>query len=121
MTDRYLDPPHTEVRSAVERALAEDLAPLGDLSAALVPADLQATATFVAREAGVLAGSACATETFLQVDPDVEVAWELPEGGSIEPRTAIASCLGLSHESVSRAFTRLQARSLLRVEGQARR
>ncbi len=37
------------------------------------------------------------------------------------PRTAIASCLGLSPESVSRAFTRLQARSLLRVEGPGRR
>lgn len=37
------------------------------------------------------------------------------------PRTDIASCLGLSPESVSRAFTRLQRRALLRIEGHTRR
>ena len=53
------------------RAIAEDLLPLGDLTAALVPADAVATVRIVSRAAGVIAGRACALETFLQIDPSL--------------------------------------------------
>ena len=39
-------PPLINVREAVSRALLEDLAPLGDMTAALLPIDLIATAVF---------------------------------------------------------------------------
>ena len=39
-----LDPPVTAVRAAVTRALEEDLTPLGDISAALIPPDAVAVA-----------------------------------------------------------------------------
>ena len=54
--DDYLSPPRFEVRSAVQRALAEDLTPLGDLTSVLVPGDAVAVAQFRARRPGVLAG-----------------------------------------------------------------
>ena len=56
---------------AVDRALAEDLGPDGDLTAALVPEDVQAHFALRARRAGVLAGRDCATETFRRVGPEV--------------------------------------------------
>ena len=63
------DPPVHVVRSLVASALAEDLGPLGDLTAALVPADANATVDVVARADGVLAGTACATEMFAPARP----------------------------------------------------
>ena len=65
---RAVNPPRRAVADAVGRALDEDLTPLGDLTSALLPDDLDATASFVARGAGVVAGCACATEAFAQVD-----------------------------------------------------
>ena len=77
-----VDPPITAVREAVARALAEDLEPLGDVTSALLPPGQQATAAFVAREESVVAGGACARETFAQVDPSVEVEWAVDDGGA---------------------------------------
>jgi nicotinate-nucleotide pyrophosphorylase (carboxylating) len=81
--DASLHPPAHAVREAVARALAEDLTPLGDLSAALVAPEVRATATFVARAEGVLAGTACATEAFAQVDPSLVVHWSVDDGSRV--------------------------------------
>lgn len=89
-----LHPPHGAVEDAVRRALAEDLTPLGDLTSALLPDDLQATATFAARQDGVLAGRACAAETFRQVDASIEVTWRLDDGAVLAPGTVIATVRG---------------------------
>jgi nicotinate-nucleotide pyrophosphorylase (carboxylating) len=89
-----VDPPITAVRDAVARALAEDLEPLGDVTSALLPPGRQATAAFVAREEGVIAGGACARETFAQVDPSVEVEWAVDDGGAVEPGTEVGRVSG---------------------------
>lgn len=65
------------------RALAEDLTPLGDITAALLPGDASAVAQFVVREAGVLAGTRCATEAFAQVDDSVELRWSANDGDRV--------------------------------------
>jgi nicotinate-nucleotide pyrophosphorylase (carboxylating) len=75
------DGPVADIRAAVARALAEDLGPLGDITAALVPRDARAVAEVVARTDGVIAGTACATEVFAQLDPDVQVHWLVDDGG----------------------------------------
>ena len=89
-----LHPPHVIVEDAVRRALTEDLTPLGDLTSALLPPDLRATATFVARAPGVLAGRACVTETFRLVDPTVELAWVLDDGDDLPAGAVIATATG---------------------------
>ena len=78
------DPPFTAVRAIVTRALAEDLEPSGDVTSALLPPGATATAAFVARAEGVVAGSACVHETFRQVDPSVTVSWTLDDGAVVE-------------------------------------
>lgn len=89
-----LHPPAHAVREAVARAIAEDLTPLGDLSAALVPSHLRARATFVSRQYGVLAGTACATEAFTQIDPSLDVSWERSDGDRIEPGQRLGTVEG---------------------------
>lgn len=91
---RANEAPLDAVRDAVARALAEDLTPLGDLTSRMLPPDATATASFVAREAGVIAGRACADETFRQVDPEVETAWSLSDGDAVEPGQVIGTVSG---------------------------
>jgi nicotinate-nucleotide pyrophosphorylase (carboxylating) len=90
----YVEPPRAAVTDAVARALAEDLLPLGDLTAALIPMHARATATVSAREAGVVAGRACVVETYAQVDPGVTVDWVIPEGSAFEPGATVAVVTG---------------------------
>ena len=87
-------PPIIAVREAVARALAEDLTPLGDLTSALLPPSLEATARFVPRVDGILAGRLCAMEAFRQVEPLLEVAWWADDGDQVTAGVAIAEVRG---------------------------
>jgi len=88
------DPPVHVVHEVVARALAEDIGPLGDLTASLVPADAVATAGVVARAAGTLAGTACATEVFAQLDAAVEVEWFARDGAVVAPGACVGRVSG---------------------------
>jgi nicotinate-nucleotide pyrophosphorylase (carboxylating) len=102
-----LDPPRAAVVDAVSRALAEDLLPLGDLTAALVAASRRATADVVSRGHGVVAGRACAVEAFGQVDPDLEVAWLRVDGSDVAPGTVVATVTGSLRSILSAERTAL--------------
>lgn len=88
------DPPLLAVREAVARALAEDLLPLGDLTASLVPADRRVVAAIRARDAGVLAGRLCAIETFAQVDPEIASDWQAADGDRLVPGEEVGVVTG---------------------------
>jgi nicotinate-nucleotide pyrophosphorylase (carboxylating) len=78
------DPPVTVVQAVVRDALEEDFGALGDLtSLAVVPEDARGAARFVARQAGVLAGTAAASEVFRQVDATVVVRWRATDGDAV--------------------------------------
>ncbi len=102
-----LQPPRVAVEDAVRRALTEDLMPLGDLTALLLPDDLQATAHFVSRATGVLAGVACAAETFRQIDDAVATEWLLTDGDALEPGSVIAAVTGRLQSIVTAERTAL--------------
>ncbi len=85
-----VDPPRPAVVDAVGRALAEDVLPLGDLTASLVDAEVMGTVAVVSREAGVVAGRSCAQEAFTQVDPDIRVQWHLDDGSPVSPGSVVA-------------------------------
>ncbi len=78
-----VEPPIQAVHDAVRRALSEDVLPLGDLSASLVPGSARARFAFVARRDGVVAGSRCAIEAFALTDPAVSVVWLLPDASRV--------------------------------------
>lgn len=88
-------PPSADVREAVERALAEDVGPDGDLTAALLPAEVRATAQLASRSNGILAGTACAQEAFALVDSATEVIWHATDGDSLDVGQVIADVSGL--------------------------
>jgi nicotinate-nucleotide pyrophosphorylase (carboxylating) len=82
------------VAEAVTRALAEDLGVLGDLTAALLPSGATACASIISREAGILAGTACAAEAFARVDRSLTVTWRQFDGSAIEPGSVVATVQG---------------------------
>ena len=84
--------------SAVDRlvrlALEED-APWGDLtSEVLVPAETRLTASLVAREPGVLCGSALFSAAMQVIDPGVTVAFHCEDGESFATGTVLARADG---------------------------
>ena len=89
-SDSPAAPPLIAVREAVTRALSEDLLPLGDLTAALVPGGATAKALVVARQPGVVAGAACLTETFAQLDPALAVEWRAGDGTAVQAGQVLA-------------------------------
>jgi nicotinate-nucleotide pyrophosphorylase (carboxylating) len=89
-----VEPYQAAVAEAVGRALAEDLAPLGDLTSALLPEGIEAEARFVPRVEGILAGTACATETFAQLDQAVALDWRSADGDRITAGQVIGTARG---------------------------
>ena len=89
-----LQPPRADVRYLVDRALAEDLTPLGDLTSSLIDDGRMATATFGARAAGVLAGCLCVEETFAAVDERLSVVWSKTDGDRVEAGEEFATATG---------------------------
>jgi nicotinate-nucleotide pyrophosphorylase (carboxylating) len=90
------DPPIGAVREAVSRALAEDLTPMGDLTASLIDPGARVNAAIVARQEGVLAGTLCVTETCRQVDPDINASWDgvFTDGMFVEPGDVVGHLHG---------------------------
>ncbi|HWF15211.1 MAG TPA: carboxylating nicotinate-nucleotide diphosphorylase [Acidimicrobiales bacterium] len=82
------------VADAVTRALAEDLGPEGDLTAALVPEGAMAHCALRARQAGVLAGRACADEAFRQVGPELALTWHATDGDELKPGDSLVDVTG---------------------------
>jgi nicotinate-nucleotide pyrophosphorylase (carboxylating) len=89
------DPPLPVLREVVARALVEDLGALGDVtSIACVGDDQAAIAAFVARDEGVLAGTAAATEVYRQLDADVVVEWSVRDASAVEPGSELGRVTG---------------------------
>ena len=89
------DPPAPIVTSLVNAALAEDLGLLGDITSnACVDDDRHGVASFVTRDAGVLAGTALATEVYRQADPEVVVSWLFTDGDTVEAGAELGRVTG---------------------------
>jgi nicotinate-nucleotide pyrophosphorylase (carboxylating) len=101
------EPPRPAVRQAVAVALAEDLLPLGDITAALLPPGLTGRAAAVARRAGVVAGTACVAEVCAQVDPHLVCRFELADGDEVTAGGVIARIEGPFRSLVSAERTAL--------------
>ena len=81
MNQAFTPSPQT-VQANVSAALAEDVGD-GDITAALIAADSQASARVITREDGVLCGRAWVDEVFAQLDSAVQVQWQARDGQEI--------------------------------------
>ena len=76
------------------RALAEDVG-TGDVTTeATIPEGTRATARFLLKEAGVVAGLAVAERVFESVDPDLRVSWTAADGDRLAAGTVFGSVEG---------------------------
>ncbi|MEE2000898.1 carboxylating nicotinate-nucleotide diphosphorylase [Alkalimonas sp. MEB108] len=86
------------IRASVAAALAEDLGNLpveqGDITASLIPASQQASATIISREAAIICGVAWVNEVFQQLDPSVQLDWQVQDGDSVAPNQLLCRLQG---------------------------
>lgn len=82
-----------DIAAQIARALAEDVGG-GDVTAALIPATTNATATLLSREAAVLCGTAWVDETFRQLDPSVQIHWHAQDGDLVAADTVLCELSG---------------------------
>lgn len=71
-----------EIQANVRAALAEDVGS-GDITAQLIPAERGASARIITRENATIAGTAWVDEVFRQVDPRVQVKWQVRDGEQV--------------------------------------
>ncbi|EFN58889.1 hypothetical protein CHLNCDRAFT_19514 [Chlorella variabilis] len=87
--------PTYDVYAVIDAALAEDAGDFGDISTlSTVPEGTQASATFLAKAAGVLAGSWVAHAVFARVDPAVHLTWLRKDGELVQQGDTIAEACG---------------------------
>ncbi|GAB4117366.1 MAG: carboxylating nicotinate-nucleotide diphosphorylase [Roseiflexaceae bacterium] len=85
--------PHT-IRAIVDRALEEDIG-TGDLTTlAVIPAEAQAEATLVMREAGIICGLPVLQSVFHAVDPHLQITLPLREGSQVQRGDCVAMISG---------------------------
>ncbi|SEA80523.1 nicotinate-nucleotide pyrophosphorylase [carboxylating] [Alkalimonas amylolytica] len=86
------------IRASVAAALAEDLGNLpveqGDITASLIPASQLASATIISREAAIICGVAWVNEVFQQLDPSVQLDWQVQDGDSVAPNQLLCRLQG---------------------------
>lgn len=87
-----------DIKAAVEIALSEDLngqhADQGDITANLIPATQNIVADIITREDCVLAGAAWVTETFAQLNPNIQLHWYAKDGDSLLANQPIVKVSG---------------------------
>ncbi len=78
----------------IARALAEDVG-AGDVTTeATIPPETRASARFLLKEDGVVAGLALAERVFAAVDPDLRVAWTAADGDLLDGGTVFGTVEG---------------------------
>ena len=77
-----------DVPQLVARALQEDIGH-GDITAMLIPADKEATASVISRDSAVICGRPWVDEVFRQLDPNTRIDWEISEGDVVSPNQSL--------------------------------
>jgi len=83
------------IEPQIRAALEEDLGRAGDITSELtIPAGQQATARFVARKPGRIAGLICAQTAFRLVDPSVRFEVSVPDGSDVTAGALLVTVSG---------------------------
>lgn len=81
------------IHTNVVAALAEDVGS-GDITALLISDTEQATARVISRESAVISGAAWVDEVFRQVDPGVQIQWQVKDGDRVKPNQVLFTAIG---------------------------
>ena len=96
----------------VSRALAEDIGS-GDVTAQLIDANTVARARVLCREAAVICGTAWFDATYQQLDPRVNIAWQVADGDVVAANTALCEMAGPARAILTGERTALNFLQLL--------
>jgi nicotinate-nucleotide pyrophosphorylase (carboxylating) len=104
-----------EIRELINRALREDIGTGDVTSSVLVPENLNTSATFIAKQAGVLAGLPLISRIFRILDPGARVYDALQEGTDFPSGTQL--CRVTAHASALLSGERVALNLLQRLCG----
>lgn len=96
LTPTLSDALQNAIETNVRHALAEDVGS-GDITAALIPEQQQATARIICRDKAVISGRPWFDEVFRQLDPTVQLDWQVGEGETVEPNQVLVVLKGAAH------------------------
>jgi nicotinate-nucleotide pyrophosphorylase (carboxylating) len=82
-----------DITQSVAMALAEDVGS-GDITAQLIPADQIVEATIITRENCVFCGKAWVEEVFRQLDPQVQINWQVEDGQTVAANSLLFTLKG---------------------------
>jgi nicotinate-nucleotide pyrophosphorylase (carboxylating) len=100
------------VAAQVAAALQEDIG-REDVTAALIAADNRATGVLISREAAVLCGVAWVEAAFRQLDPNVELDWQVAEGQTVSAGQTLLQLAGNARALLTAERTALNFLQLL--------
>ncbi len=90
-------PSPDQIQADVRRALDEDVGS-GDLTASLIPADRQVTATIICRQAAMVCGRPWVDEVLHQLAPTAKLHWLIDDGGRTTPGAKVVEITGPARE-----------------------
>lgn len=89
-----------DLESNVRSALQEDIGS-GDISVSLIPSEERAIAQVICRESAVICGQDWVNEVFKQLDPTIEIEWEVGEGTKCQANDLIFKAYGSAKNILS--------------------
>ncbi|MDR0633690.1 MAG: carboxylating nicotinate-nucleotide diphosphorylase [Azoarcus sp.] len=109
-----------EIGRNVAAALAEDVGS-GDLTALLIPADAQARAVTIAREAAIICGTAWFDAAFAALSPEAVVHWLVRDGDAVAPNQTLCDIAAPARALLTAERTALNFLQLLSATATATR
>ena len=109
VTDEKL---RAEIYDSVARALREDVGD-GDLTAQLIPASTEISATIITRQPMTMAGGPWLVEVCQQVDPTIRIDWQHDDGDALEAYGVICSLQGPARSILTAERTALNFLQML--------
>jgi len=94
------------IHNDVARALAEDMGS-GDLTAPLIPAELQAQAAVISREEAVVCGSEWFNAVFQALDRGIRIEWQVHDGDGVKSGQTLCNLSGAARSLLSGERTAL--------------
>lgn len=101
-----MQPKKIDIIIDVMRALAEDIG-TGDVTAALLPADLNVNAEIISREPMLVCGQPWVNCVFSEIDSKIEIEWLVEEGVWLDEPQALCSIRGLASSILTAERTAL--------------
>ena len=94
-TDHFFDKEIFDagISNDVNRALTEDIGN-EDITAALISSEKQAKARIIARENAIICGRPWCDAVFKQLDPAVEINWQVDEGSAVKANQLLVTLTG---------------------------